>query len=147
MKIAIDVRRIEDFGVGTYIRNLIKTLATTDSQNSYLLLGDADKVSAVAAWPENFRIIKWGLSQDTWKTHIQLNHLLEAHAVNVLHIPFLRVAWLVPCRYLMTVHDVADFLYDGHGGWRRNLRWRGVHRTLARACQILAGSKATQRGI
>ena len=58
MKIAIDIRRIEDFGVGTYIRNLVRTLAIRDEVNRYILLGDPEKVSGLTALPENFRVVK-----------------------------------------------------------------------------------------
>ena len=37
MKIAIDTRRIRDFGVGTYIRNLLQALAAAGADHQYLL--------------------------------------------------------------------------------------------------------------
>ena len=33
LKIVMDARRIRDFGIGTYIRNLIHALATADQHN------------------------------------------------------------------------------------------------------------------
>ncbi len=38
MRIAIDVRKINDFGIGTYLRNLIRHLPAFDSDNEYYLL-------------------------------------------------------------------------------------------------------------
>ena len=38
MRIAIDVRKINDFGIGTYLRNLIRHLPRLDSDNEYYLL-------------------------------------------------------------------------------------------------------------
>jgi len=35
LRIAIDVRRIRDFGIGTYIRNLVRELARLDCENRY----------------------------------------------------------------------------------------------------------------
>jgi len=147
MNIAIDVRRIEDFGVGTYIRNLVRTLATSDTVNRYLLLGEPEKVSRVAALPENFRVVEWGQEKRLWKRELRLHQLLQAQGPDLLHIPYLREAFLVPCPYLMTVHDVADFLYPRHPGWEQNWRWRMVRRTLSRARRVLAVSRATQRDI
>jgi glycosyltransferase involved in cell wall biosynthesis len=147
MNIAIDVRRIEDFGVGTYIRNLIRTLAACDRENRYLLLGDQGKVALVAALPENFRVVEWGREKRSWRRELRLHQLLEEQGTDLLHIPHLREALLVPCRYLMTVHDVADFLYPRHPGWKQNWRWRMVRRTLSRAQRVLAVSRATQRDI
>ena len=36
--IVIDVRRIGDFGIGTYIRNLVRALARLDRENRYTLI-------------------------------------------------------------------------------------------------------------
>ena len=83
MNIAIDVRRIEDFGVGTYIRNLVRTLATSDTVNRYLLLGEPEKVSRVAALPENFRIVEWGQEKRLWKRELRLHQLLQAQGAEV----------------------------------------------------------------
>ena len=38
LHIVIDVRRIRDFGIGTYIRNLTRALARLDQENRYTLI-------------------------------------------------------------------------------------------------------------
>jgi len=43
LHIAIDARRVRDFGIGTYIRGLVKALGGIDSENRYTLVtGPAD---------------------------------------------------------------------------------------------------------
>ena len=54
MKIAIDVRRMTEFGVGTYTRNVIRALARMDSKNEYFLLGLPEKAREIGVLPENF---------------------------------------------------------------------------------------------
>ncbi len=147
MRIAIDIRRIQDFGVGTYIRNLLKTLAGKDNNNYYILLGDAEKTSAVVSLPENFQVLHWDKPPESWRMHLQLHRLLQEHPADVLHIPYMRAAPLVPCRYLITVHDIADFFYNSRGGLKQNLRWRIVRRGLKHARHIMAVSKATKRDL
>ena len=147
MRIAIDIRRIEDFGVGTYIRNLVRTLVSRDRDNSYFLLGDPKKVSEVASLPEKFQIVEWGDTKDSWWRHVKLHQLLQAYGVDLFHIPHLGIAPLVPCRYLMTVHDVADFLYGPGPGFRQTLKLRLVRRSLERASRIVAVSHATKQDI
>ena len=44
MRIAIDIRRIGEFGVGTYTRNAIRTLARLDHDNEYFLIGIPGKL-------------------------------------------------------------------------------------------------------
>ncbi len=37
-RIGIDARKLHDFGIGTYIRNLLKQLARIDQETEYVLL-------------------------------------------------------------------------------------------------------------
>ena len=38
MKIAIDARKLRDYGIGTYIRNLVRHLARIDRSSEYILI-------------------------------------------------------------------------------------------------------------
>ena len=38
LHIVIDVRRVRDFGIGTYIRNLTRALSALDAENQYTLI-------------------------------------------------------------------------------------------------------------
>ena len=38
LRIVIDVRRVRDFGIGTYIRSLLHALAAIDQSNDYILV-------------------------------------------------------------------------------------------------------------
>ena len=49
--IVIDARRIRDFGIGTYIRNLIRALARLDRDNRYTLIVRPRTTAAVPARP------------------------------------------------------------------------------------------------
>ena len=44
VKVAIDIRRMTEFGVGTYIRNVVRTLARLDRESDYFLIGSQDRV-------------------------------------------------------------------------------------------------------
>ena len=57
MRVAIDARKLHDFGIGTYIRNLLRHLARTDHSTEYVLLcGEADLGVAAQLGP-NFRAV------------------------------------------------------------------------------------------
>jgi glycosyltransferase involved in cell wall biosynthesis len=147
MRIAINVCRIGDFGVGTYIRNLVRTLAARDRKNKYLLLGDEKEISAETQLPQNFEVIPWADGHDSWWSHVRLHRLLQACGVKLLHIPHLAVASMVPCRYVMTVHDMAQFLYAPGQGVKQTMRFRMAQRSLTRASRLVAVSQATKQDI
>ena len=57
MRVAIDARKLHDFGIGTYIRNLLRHLARIDHDTEYVLLcGEADLGVAAQLGP-NFRAV------------------------------------------------------------------------------------------
>ena len=55
LHIAIDARRIRDFGIGTYIRSLAHALGEVDSVNRYTLVAGPSDVQLLADLPENFQ--------------------------------------------------------------------------------------------
>jgi hypothetical protein len=57
VKIAIDIRRMTEFGVGTYIRNVVRTLGRLDCENEFLLIGTPAKVEEIGALPPNFHAV------------------------------------------------------------------------------------------
>ena len=55
MRIGIDVRKLHDFGIGTYIRNLLRQLARLDRETEFVLLCRTEDKPALDALGENFR--------------------------------------------------------------------------------------------
>ena len=48
MRIGIDARKLHDFGIGTYIRNLLRQLARLDHETEFVLLCRPDDAAALA---------------------------------------------------------------------------------------------------
>ena len=57
MRIGIDARKLHDFGIGTYIRNLLRQLARLDQSTEFVLLARPDDCQALGALGENFRAV------------------------------------------------------------------------------------------
>ena len=54
MKIAIDARKWRDYGIGTYVRNLVRRLARIDADTTYYLLCDQTDAATLRDLAENF---------------------------------------------------------------------------------------------
>src|SRR3989442_15840355 len=122
MNIAIDVRRMADFGVGTYIRNLVLTLSRKDAHNRYLLMGDPAAVRDLGEMPPNFLPVAYTREDVSLANHFRFPLLLREQRVDVLHVPSRHVPLYVPCRYVVTVHDLADFLFPSDNGTMHSVR-------------------------
>ena len=57
VRIGIDARKLHDFGIGTYIRNLLRELATIDQTTEYVLITRPQDMSVAASLGENFRAV------------------------------------------------------------------------------------------
>ena len=59
MRVAIDIRRAGDFGIGTYIRNIVNQFARADDGTEYLLIGQQSHLAEFDPLPENFELLDY----------------------------------------------------------------------------------------
>ncbi|MDP9171617.1 MAG: glycosyltransferase family 4 protein [Acidobacteriota bacterium] len=147
MKIAIDVRRIRDFGVGTYIRNLLQALAGLGADHQYDLICCAEDRPQFSGLPPNFRTVIYNRRDSSRLDHLDLPRLLHGLGAAVTHIPFHRVPLLMPKPYLVTIHDLSSLFFDDASGLLHAARTFRLRRGLERAGRIIAVSGATQRDV
>jgi glycosyltransferase involved in cell wall biosynthesis len=150
VKIAIDIRRMTEFGVGTYIRNIVRALGRLDHENQYLLIGTPAKIQEIGALPPNFQPVPLTRPERSLQGYREFRSALKGMACDLAHIPNLfSVPRALPCPYVMTVHDLLD-----HMAWARtqNGFWRSVHFQLTRrvlhgAARIFAVSNSTKTDV
>src|SRR6202790_4164138 len=110
MRVAIDIRRAGDYGLGTYIRNIVNQLARIDDNSRYLLIGERRHLAEFDSLPNNFELLEYAHQPGTFSTHLHLPWLLRKRRVDILHMPWFYAPAIVPCRLLITVHDLSDVL-------------------------------------
>ena len=144
MKVAIDIRRVRDFGVGTYTYNLIATLARLDRETHYTLAGTGDDWSHLDRLPDNFSLLEAEPGRA-----LRLAWELRRQKAQLCHTPYLSTSWVFPCPHVVTVHDTAEFLdLSGDGGTLADLiRFQRTRLALRRARRILSVSQATGRDL
>jgi glycosyltransferase involved in cell wall biosynthesis len=147
LKIVIDVRRLRDFGIGTYIRNLVQALGTIDHVNRYELVSFAGDKRLLAGLPNNFEIIQYNRSDtDPWG-NVAFPLFLRGFVPDLVHIPLNRVPLLMPKPYVVTIHDMASLLFEETSGLRKKARRFRFRRGLRRADRVIAVSEATSRDV
>ncbi len=147
MRVAIDIRRAGDFGVGTYIRNIVNQLARLDGATHYLLIGQRQHLEELDPLPENFALLDYSGDPASFRTHFHLPLLLQRRQVDILHMPWLYAPAVVPCRLVMTVHDLTDLfsLPSGASPLVQTARLFFARRAVAKASRILAVSHSSKR--
>jgi glycosyltransferase involved in cell wall biosynthesis len=150
VKIAIDIRRMTEFGVGTYIRNVVRTLGRLDHENEYLLIGPPVKVEEIGVLPPNFRAIPLVAPERSVQGYREFRTALQRLQCDLVHIPNLfSIPRALPCRYVMTVHDMLDHMARAReqSGFWRSLHFQLTKRVLAGASRIFAVSNFTRNEI
>jgi len=150
LKIAIDIRRMTEFGVGTYIRNIVRTLGRLDRENKYLLIGPATKVQEIGALPPNFHTVAMSAPERSVQGYREFRTALRRLNCDLVHIPNLfSIPRALPCRYVMTVHDLLEHMSrarEQNGFWR-SLHFQLTKRVLRGAARIFAVSNFTRNEI
>jgi glycosyltransferase involved in cell wall biosynthesis len=147
LRIVIDVRRIEDFGIGTYIRNLIHALGAIDQENQYVLAALRPDEPDLSGLPENFQIAVSQRPSGARLDHASFYFFLKQLAPDLVHMPMNVVPWLMPRPYVVTIHDMASLLYGDAPKMSRDLRLYLFRRGLLRAERVIAVSSATRRDV
>ena len=147
LRIVIDVRRVRDFGIGTYIRNLVFALAALDRENRYILIAAPDDRKILAGLPKNFKTAFYGRSDDSHWDHAAFPLFVRRFSPDLIHIPLNRIPMLLPKPYVVTIHDMASLLFEERTGFRASLHRFRFRRGLVRADRVIAVSEATSRDV
>ena len=139
-----------EFGIGTYIRNVVRTLARLDHESEYYLIGLPAKVEECAPLPPNFHGVPLAGSDNTIKGNLQFRVIVRRLECDLVHIPHL--FWIprgLPCPYILTVHDLLEHMYGAHDGSSllRSLHFELTRRALKHAARVLAVSQFTKNEI
>jgi glycosyltransferase involved in cell wall biosynthesis len=148
VRVAIDVRRAGQFGVGTYIRNIVLELARLGGPTEYLLIGRVADRAHFDSLPEKFEwvecVAEAGSVRDQWEIPL----LLKRRRADLLHVPWLYAPFYPGCPFILTVHDLTDWSDSLPViGSRQSLHRRLARRVLHRAARVLAVSQSTQREV
>jgi len=139
-----------DFGIATYIRNIVRTLGRLDSENQYFLIGMADRLREMGDLPRNFHSIRFPEETAGLRNYLQFRNIVGRLHCDLVHVP--HTFWrprAAPCPYVMTVHDVLDYLYrvKGHSNFSQHVHYRLTRFALHHAARIFAVSNFTKKDV
>jgi glycosyltransferase involved in cell wall biosynthesis len=146
MRIAIDIRRVNEFGIGTYIWNLVRNLSQLDDHNEYLLAGTDRNFHELGPLRPNFTKFLQSDRTGTWREQFALSRALSKRKPDVVHIPHHDCPFMMPGRLVVTIHDCVHVKFppENLSRLRRyELYWR-TKRAVESASQILAVSNSTR---
>jgi glycosyltransferase involved in cell wall biosynthesis len=149
MRVAIDARKLHDFGIGTYIRNLLRHLARIDHDTEYVLLcGEAD-IGVAAQLGPNFRAVLEPSPNYSIREQIHVPWVLRRERPDLYHAPHYVLPAAVSCNSVVTIHDCIHLMFPQYlpnrvaHAYARAQMWTAAHRSDC----ILTVSDASKRDI
>lgn len=149
MRIGIDARKLRDFGIGTYIRNLLRHLARLDRTTEYVILGRPADRDGLAALGENFRFVEETAANYSVGEQIRIPLALRRERVTLFHAPHYVLPPLVPCRSVVTIHDCIHLMFPQYLPSRLAFTYARTSIELAsrRATRVMTVSESSKRDI
>lgn len=149
MRIAIDARKLHDFGIGTYVRNLIRELARQDTDDEYAVLCFGEDAGFVETLGPRFSPFVERAGNYSVREQFSIPLTLRHTRAELFHAPHYVVSPLVRLPYVVTIHDCIHLRFPQYLPNRRaHLYARVMMRTSARrARRILTVSQASRDDI
>jgi len=144
--IAIDARKIRDFGIGTYVRNLVRELAEIDRDNVYYVITGTAGRDALKRLPENFHVAVQRSPVYSMREQLSLSWQLLRLKADLYHATHYVMPLVVPCRSVVTIHDIIHLLYPQFLPSRLAFLYaeRMIRSSLERGDRIISVSRNTR---
>ena len=147
LRVVIDARHIGDFGIGTYIRNLVRAFAAQDREDEFILVAGRDGMKDLAGLPANFSTAIYERGDFELVDQVAFPLFLRRFSADVFHVPHNLAPLAMRRPYVVTVHDLSSILFEQRQGMRRNLLLNQFRRGIRKAARVIAVSAATQRDV
>jgi glycosyltransferase involved in cell wall biosynthesis len=149
VRVAIDLRKLHDYGIGTYVRNLVTGLARQDDDAQYVLIcrpGDRDFVAALGP---RFQPVVDRSANYSAREQLSVPFALRRARVDLFHAPHYVVPPLIPCPYVVTIHDCIHLRFPQYLPNRAAYYYARAMMTMAarRAQRVLTVSEASKDDI
>jgi hypothetical protein len=105
LKIAIDVRKWRDFGIGTYVRNLVRQLAKVDQDTTYFLFCHDTDEPTLRDLAHNFVPVVEQSAGYGVREHLSIPLKLRRLGAELLHSPHYVRPLLCTIPSVVTIHD------------------------------------------
>lgn len=149
MRIAIDARKLRDFGIGTYIRNILIELSRLDRTTEYVVLCRPDDLDAGDVLGQNFRMVPETAPLYSISEQIKIPLSLAREKVRLVHEPHYVLPPAIQCRSVVTIHDCIHLMFPQYLPGRlayvyaKGSMWAATRK----ADRILTVSEASKRDI
>jgi glycosyltransferase involved in cell wall biosynthesis len=149
VRIGIDARKLHDFGIGTYIRNLLRQLARLDRDTEFVLLCRPEDAASLASLGNNFRPIAETAANYSITEQLRIPLAVQREGVTLFHAPHYVLPPLVRCRSVVTIHDCIHLMFPQYLPNKVALAYAraSIRMAAKHATRVLTVSESSKRDI
>ena len=149
MKIAIDLRRINNPGIGRYMKGLTEAVLAHAPEHEYVLILPSEGPRVIGAESANVKCINPRLPYYSVREQIELPRILHKERVDVFHSPHFNLPLRRVCPAVVTIHDVIYLACRGDLPSRiGRLYYRGMMKAAVRLAErVLTDSQFSRQDI
>ena len=149
VRVAIDTRKLHDFGIGTYVSNLVRGLARLDHDHEYTLICHPEDVDFVKTLGANFHA--WPDRSGNYSFREQFTIPLDVWRArpDLFHAPHYVLPPLTPGKTVVTIHDCIHLRFPQYLPNRAAHLYARVFlsNAVTKAARIITVSEASKRDI
>jgi glycosyltransferase involved in cell wall biosynthesis len=149
VRIGIDARKLHDFGIGTYIRNLLRQLARLDRNTEFVVLCRPEDREGLASLGENFRPVAETAANYSVTEQVAIPLAVRREGVTLFHAPHYVLPPLIRCRSVVTIHDCIHLMFPQYLPNKLALAYARTSIGMAarRATRVMTVSESSKRDI
>jgi glycosyltransferase involved in cell wall biosynthesis len=148
IRIALDARKLTDYGIGTYVSHLVRGLGERPDIRLTVLARGVHEPRVTELAP-SARVVTVSAAEYGMIEHVRLPAALWRQDVDLVHIPHYVLPLMLMQPAVVTVHDVIQLFYPPRGrALLAQLYLRVMLRsTLRRARRVITVSRASRRDL
>ena len=149
MRVAMDIRKLRDYGIGTYVRNIVAQIALLDTVNEYVLISRPEDLEFTRTLGPNIRGVISTAANYSLREQFSIPSIVRRERVDVFHAPHYVLPPLLSCPSVVTIHDCIHLMFPQYLPSRlaytyaRTFMWAAAHRSS----HVLTVSEASKRDI
>jgi alpha-1,3-rhamnosyl/mannosyltransferase len=145
LAIGVDARKLTDYGIGTYVGNLLKGFSLRPEIDLTILAraGHEDRIAAIAP---GAKVISVSAREYSIAEHYRVPVVLWREKIDVFHVPHYVVPFAIRHPVVATVHDVIQLYYPPQRRTHLALTYLRLvmGSTLRRARRVITGSLSSR---
>jgi len=149
VRVAIDARKLHDYGIGTYVRNLLRELARQDDDAEYVLICPPADVPELGALGSRFHPVADRSGNYSMREQFGLPLTLARARVDLFHAPHYVVSPFIRQPFVVTIHDCIHLRFPQYLPSRAAFHYARVMMRMSarRSRRVLTVSQASKDDI